>query len=190
MKTFGALFIAPFLALLGIFSIFSSSAEAGVFELGGAFAYNHNAYAGGSETWMRSYTATFGYYFTADSEVEFSYQDSTNEDFEPLVQDITYRDRVYSINFLYHLAEENATFRPFCRAGLGQLNRDMTGWYQGGYTPGGRLDQVTVIGGLGVKAKIVGRFSLKAEVTSYLSGGNISSWKDNITINIGGSFYF
>ena len=176
--------------LVVLLTFFSTEAFAGVFELGGAFAYNHNAYAGGSVTWMRSYSGTFGYYLTADSEVEFSYQDSTNEDYEPSVQDITYRDRVYSINFLYHFMDEASTFRPYSRVGLGQLNRDMTGWYQGGYAPGGRLDQVTVIAGLGLKVKLVGRFSLKAEATTYLSGGAISSWKDNVTINIGGSVYF
>jgi hypothetical protein len=183
MKTFFAILVAAT-------SFFSHAAHAGVFELGGAFAYNHNAYAGGSVTWTRSYSATFGYYLTADSEVEFSYQDSSNEDYEPVVQDITYRDRVYSINFLYHLMDEASSFRPYFRAGLGQLNRDMTGWYEGGYQPGGRLDQVTVIGGLGFKVKIVGRFSLKAEATTYLSGGEVSSWKDNVTVNIGGSIYF
>ncbi len=175
-----------------VFSLtsFSEKAIAGVFELGGAFAYNHNAYAGGSTTWMRSYSGTLGYYLTADSEVEFSYQDSSNEDFEPSVQDITYRDRVYSLNFLYHFADEASVFRPYARVGLGQLNRDMSGWYAGGYAPGGRLDQVTVIAGLGFKVKLVGRLSLKAEATTYLSGGAISSFKDNCTINIGGSVYF
>ena len=171
-------------------TLFSSSAHAGVFELGGTFSYQHNTYAGGTFTWTRMYTASFGYYFTADSEVEFSYQDSTNETYEPSVQDITYRDRVYSFNFLYHLLDEKDWFRPYFRAGLGQLNRDATGWYQGGYSPAGRLDQVTVIAGIGFKAKIVSQFSFKAEATTYLSGGSVSSWKDNIQINIGGSYFF
>jgi len=178
------------ITLMGALLCFTSGAQAGVFELGSAFSYQHNAYAGGSYTWTRSYTASFGYYFTADSEVEFSYQDSTNEEFVPSVQDITYRDRVYSINFLYYVAEDTNRFRPFFRAGLGQLNRDATGSYEGGYSPPGRLDQVTVIGGIGIKAKLGTRFGIKAECVDYLAGGGISSWKDNITINIGGSIYF
>ena len=173
-----------------VLGLFSTSVKAGVFELGGTASYNHNSYNGGTVTWTRSYTANFGYFFTADSELEFSYQDSTNEEKVPGVQDITYRDRVYSINFLYHFFDETSAFRPYLRAGVGQLNRDATGWYQGGYSPAGRLDQVTVIGGIGLKVKIYSRFSLKAEATTYLSGGSISSYRDNVSLNIGGSIYF
>jgi hypothetical protein len=176
--------------IFALLSLYSSEAKAGVFELGGAFSYSHNAYQGGSETWTRSWTGTFGYYFTADSEIEFSYQDSTNNETVPNVQDITYRDRVYSVNFVYYLAEDTSRVRPYVRAGVGQLNRDMSGSYQGGYKPGAALDQLTVIGGIGIKAKLSGRFGLKAEVVDYLAGGGISKWRDNMQVNIGGSLYF
>jgi hypothetical protein len=52
------------------------------------------------------------------------------------------------------------------------------------------LDQVSVIGGLGFKMKISQQLALKAEATSYLTGGSIGSWQDNLTLNIGGAFYF
>jgi len=176
--------------LLGIaMLLLSPASRAGVFELGGEFSYQHNTYNGGAYTWTRSYSATFGYYFTADSEVEFSYQDSMNEEYEPSVQDITYHDRVYSLNYLYHLFDETTPIRPFFRLGAGQLNRDETGWYQGGYSPAGTLDQLTVILGAGVQAKLTGRFALKAEATTYLSGA-LSTWRDNIIVSVGGSFYF
>jgi hypothetical protein len=177
--------------ILGLMTTaFSSRASAGVYELGGQFSYQHNTYNGGAFTYTRMYAANLGYYFTEDSEVEFSYQDSTNEDYQPGVQDITYRDRVYSLNFLYHLFEEKSAIRPYFRVGIGQLNRDQTGTYAGGFQPGGTLDQVTVIGGFGIKAKIIGRFSLKAEATTYLLNGAVSSWRDNLAVSIGGSVYF
>ncbi len=163
---------------------------AGVFETSAGYSVHHSSYNGGSYTTGSSLTGSFGYYFTQDSEVEFSYQDSNTQEFVPSVQDIHYRDRVYSLNLMYHFANEGAPIRPYVRFGVGQLNRDATGSYQGGYSPAGRLDQVTVIGGLGVKAKISTRFGIKAEGTTYLSGGNISTWQDNFNISVGGSFYF
>ncbi len=176
--------------ILSWFFVTSGVAQAGVFELGGGYSYSNNSYNGGSFTSTKSYSTTFGYFFTQDSEVEFMYQDTTNQEFVTNVQDITYRDRVYSVNFLYHFMDEKDAFRPYVRSGVGQLNRDATGSYSGGYAPPGRLDQVTVIGGIGFKAKIIGQFGVKGEAISYLVGGGISTWKDNISINFGGSFYF
>ena len=168
----------------------SSSAFAGVFELGGSYSYSHSTYNGGSYTYMQSWATSLGYYFTEESEVEFSYQDTSNHEFVPGVQDLFYEDRVYSINFLYHFFDDESRFKPYLRTGVGQLNRDATGTYEGGFAPPGRLDQVTVILGAGMKAKISSRLALKGEFTTYLVGGSVSTWKDNVTLNIGGSIYF
>jgi hypothetical protein len=173
-----------------ILLVAGSTANAGVFELGGGYSYRHSSYNNGSFTSTTTWNASFGYFFTQDSQVEFLYSDSSNTDFVTGVQDIHYRDRVYSLNFVYHLLSETAQIRPFFRAGVGQLNRDATGTYTGGFSPPGRLDQVTVVGGFGLKAKISSRLGLRAEMTSYLTGGSVSTWKDNIAVLAGGSFYF
>lgn len=168
-----------------------SNAHAGLFELGGSFSWSRSNYNAGSYTWTRSYGFSIGYYFTQDSELQFSYQDSTTKNYVLNVQDITYRDRVYSINMVYHLLDEDSTFRPYFRLGVGQLNRDATGTYSAaGYSAPGRLDAVSVIGGLGFKLKITQKIALKTEATSYLTGGSIGSWQDNLTFNIGGAYYF
>ncbi len=184
-------FIQGWIAL-GLVLFSGTVAEAGVFEIGAGYSYRHSTYNSGSYTSMKSWNGSLGYYFTQDSEVEFLYSDSTNAEYVPNVQDIQYRDRVYSLNFVYHLFAEGSAFRPFFRAGVGQLNRDATGIYYSttSYSPAGRLDQVTVIGGIGFKAKLSGHFGLKAEVTSYLTGGSISTWQDNVAVSVGGSFYF
>ncbi len=168
----------------------SFDAQAGVFETGTGYSYRQSSYNGGAYTRMKSWNASFGYFFTRDSEVEFVYQDSTTDEFVPNVQDIRYRDRVYSLNLVYHFFSEGDPVRPYVRTGVGQLNRDATGTYTGGFSPAGRLDQVTVIGGLGIKAKIIGQFSIRAEATSYLTGGSIATWQDNIALSVGGAFYF
>lgn len=165
-------------------------AYSGVFEVGSGFSYSHSAYNAGSTSSTRSWNASLGYYFTQDSQVMFSYQDTTTRDYVPNVQDIQYRDRVYSVNLVYHLLGEGSTVRPYLRGGVGQLNRDATGTYQGGFSPPGRLDQVTVIGGLGLRIRITQQVAFKAEATSYLTGGSVSTWQDNFTVNVGGSIYF
>ena len=183
-------------AVLALIFICLGTAEnsfAGVFELGSGWSYRRSSYNSGSYTSMTSWNASLGYFFTQDSEVEFLYQDSSNSEYVPSIQDLQYRDRVYSLNFVYHLLPEGSSFRPFFRAGLGQLNRDATGTYFGGsgsYHPPGRLDQVTVIGGIGFKARLTSQVGLKAEATSYLTGGSISTWQDNVVISVGGSIYF
>ncbi len=177
--------------LLGsIVSFFAWDARAGVFETSLGFSYSRSAYNGGSYSVTQSWNGALGYYLTQDSQVQFSYQDSLNTEFVPNVQDIKYRDRVYSMNFLYHMFSEGSPVRPFLRFGVGQLNRDATGSYQGGYSPPGRLDQVTVISGLGLKVKLSSRFGLRLDGTSYLTGGSIATWKDNFNLSLGGSFYF
>ena len=165
-------------------------ALAGVYELGGSYSYTKSTYNAGSYTWTQKWSGSIGYYFTEDSELEFMYQDSTSKAFTSGYQDITYHDRVYSVNLSYFLFESEAAFRPYFRGGAGQLNRDVTGSYAAGYSPPGRLDEVTVILGAGVKAKLSRIFALKIDADSYLAGGGISTWRDNITLSIGGSFYF
>jgi hypothetical protein len=176
--------------VFAVLMVSGSPAGAGVFETGTGYSYRQSSYNGGAYTRTQAWNASFGYFFTQDSEVEFVYQDSTTHEFVPNVQDIQYRDRVYSLNLVYHFLSESDPVRPFVRTGVGQLNRDATGTYTGGFSPAGRLDQVTVIGGIGMKAKIAGQFSIRAEATSYLTGGSISTWRDNIALMVGGSFYF
>jgi hypothetical protein len=177
-----------FLILFGWLGVIP--AEAGVFETSLGYSYSKSTYNGGSYNSSHSWNGSFGYYFTQDSQVQFSYQDTNTDEFVPNVQDLHYRDRVYSLNFLYHLFSEGSGVRPYLRFGVGQLNRDATGTYQGGFSPPGRLDQVTVIGGLGFKVKISSRIGFKVEGTSYLTGGSIATWKDNFNLSLGGSFYF
>jgi hypothetical protein len=165
-------------------------AEAGVFETSLGYSYSKSTYNGGSFNSSHSWNGAIGYFFTQDSQVQFSYQDTRTAEFVPNVQDLLYRDRVYSLNLMYHLMSEGAPVRPFLRFGVGQLNRDATGSYQGGFSPPGRLDQVTVIGGVGMRVKLSSRFGLKIDGTSYLSGGRVSTWKDNFNLSLGGSFYF
>lgn len=162
---------------------------AGVFEIGSAFAFQRSNFSETSYTWTRRYSFSFGYYFTQDSQVAFVFQDSTTRTFVQQVQDVSFHDQVYSIDLSYYLLKEQDPFRPYFKLGIGQLNRDATGTYEGGYAPPGRVDQITGIIGLGVKLRASERLGFKAEASSYLTGGAIGTWKDNLTFSVGGSFF-
>lgn len=182
-----------YLKLLSLMIVFLTglAAKAGVYELGGSYSWNRSNYNAGSFSKVRSYGLSLGYYFTQDSELQFSYSDSRTDTYVPGVQDTSYHDRVYSLNLLYYLFDDKDSMRPFFRIGVGQLNRDATGTYPAsGFSAPGRLDQVSVIGGIGFKLKLTSQIALKAEATSYLTGGAIGSWQDNLSYSVGGAIYF
>lgn len=180
-----------FILILSLLSFFPFDlAYAGIFELGAGFSLTRSNYGDGAYTSSRRYSFSLGYYFTADSELEFSFQDSVQKTVVPGVQDVTFHDQVYSLDLNYYFLDEAAMFRPFIKGGVGQLNRDATGTYSGGYSPPGRTDQLSAVLGAGVKAKLSQRLGLKAEVNTYLVGAAISTWKDNLALIIGGSLFF
>ncbi len=177
-------------AFLLVFSVLNSdSAQAGAFEVGGGFSLNRSNFANDSFTWTRRYTATIAYYITQDSQIEFMFQDTTTKTFVPGVQNIKFHDTVYSLDFVYYLFG-SSMFSPFFRGGIGQLNRDATGSYEGGYSPPGTVDTVTGILGGGLRVRVSQRVAFKTEVNSYLTGGAIGTWQDNIAFSFGGSFFF
>jgi hypothetical protein len=168
----------------------ANQSQAGVFELGTGFSWQRSNFSNNSFTELKRYTVSLGYYFTEDSEISFSYQDTTTKTFVPSVQDTTFRDQVYSLDLTYLFMDQGDAFRPYVKGGIGQLNRDATGTYSGGFTPPGRTDQITAIVGAGIRARLSSKLGLKVEATSYMVGGSISSWKDNLAISLGGSYFF
>ncbi len=182
-------FIYRFL-LLSSFIFIPHQTYAGIFEIGAGFSINRSNYNDGSYTWTRRYSASFGYFFTQDSELEFSFQDSITRTVVTGVQDVSFHDQVYSLDLNYHFLDEASMVRPFVKGGVGQLNRDATGTYSGGYSPPGRTDQISAVLGAGMKVKFSQRLGFKAEVNTYLLGGAISTWKDNLALMLGGSFFF
>ena len=164
--------------------------HAGLFELGSGFALNRSNYEDGSYTWTRRYSFSFGYYFTQDSELEFTFQDSVTRTVVTGVQDVSFHDQVFSLDLNYYFLDEEAMFRPFVKGGVAQLNRDATGSYSGGYRPPGRTDQLSAILGAGAKVKLNQHLGLKAEFSTYLTGASIATWKDNLALMLGISFFF
>jgi hypothetical protein len=171
--------------------MYSAVANAGYFELSSGFSFNKTDYGSGNFSWTRRYGANFGYNFWDTSEIELSFQDSVVRTMITGYEDTTFHDQVYSLNWVQSLAPKDSLFQPFIKAGIGQLNRDASGMYYAlGVAPPSTEDTVTGILGAGLKIHLTRSFGLRGEATSYLTNGRISTWKDNIGVTAGLSFYF
>ena len=183
MKYFGIL-------LLLVSVLAPEDSHAGLFELSGSFSFNRTNYSSESFAWNRRWSGGIAYHFSDRSGVEASFQSIVSRVLISGVQDTTFNDKIYSINWVQSILGKRYMFQPYFKVGLGQLNRDATGSYSGGGSPPRQLDSLTVILALGTKLFVTKRIAIKGEATSYISGGSIGTWKDNISINFGASVYF
>ena len=178
------------LGLIGCTILVPWKAAAGVFELSAGFNYNRRNYAEGSFTLLRRYGGSFGYRFTERSGIEFGFQDAVDHTLIEGYQDLTTHDRVYSISWVQELLGKESAFQPYFKVGVGQLNRDTSGAYANGASPALVVDSLTGVLGAGARIMITRTFAIRSEVTTYLTGGAISTWKDDVAFSIGFSFIF
>lgn len=185
-----------FIGLLAIFLVTAIPlmiplrAAAGVFELSGGLSINKTTYGEGSFSWTRRYVASVAYYLTERSSIEVAFQDSISRNNIPGIEETTFHDRVYSANWVQHITGKDFPVQPYFKLGIGQLNRDATGYYAGGGKPPQRFDSLTTIAGLGLKVYLTKSLALRGEATTYLTGARIKTWKDNAGATAGLSFFF
>lgn len=165
-------------------------AAAGVFETSAGFSFNKTSYGDNSYSWSRRYSASIAYYFTEISSIELAYQDAYSRNKILGLEDTSFHDKIYSANWVQHFTGRDFPIQPYIKLGIGQLNRDAAGTYATGGNPPQQEDSVTGILGAGLKIYITKGFGLRGEATSYLTGGKLGSWKDNISATAGISVYF
>lgn len=166
------------------------NAWGGAVELSAGFSFNRSNYTQTNYTWSRKWLASVGYYFSERSQVEFAIQDIVDRTKISSYEDITLHDQIYSVSWVQALLSKNAPFQPYIKLGVGQLNRDASGTYADGSAPPLRIDSVTGVLGAGTKIYLTRTFALRAEAVSYLAGGSIRNWKNNVALNFGASYYF
>lgn len=163
---------------------------AGVFEVAYSFGFNRTTYSEESFAWNRRQSVAFGYHFTDVSGIEFAFQDITSRTLILGFQDTTLHDQIYSVNWVQALAGRNAVFQPYLKLGFGQLNRNASGNYLGVVAVPTQVDSITVVMSAGIRIAVFRNTGLKLEATSYLEGGSIRTWKDNVAGALGLSIYF
>ena len=164
-------------------------AHAGMFELSGSFSYSESKFGATSSQSTRRWGASIGYYFLALSEIELAIQDVMYRTRVSTTEDTTYHDKIYSANWVQSLAPRSYPVQPYLKVGVGQLNRDSSGSDVGTTVPA-IYDSLTAIMGAGLRITIIRSISLKVEATTYLTGGLLSTWKNNSSIAGGVSVFF
>ena len=176
-------------AVLAVF--FSiASAEAGMFEISLGGSFNHSTYTDGNFSWSRRWGATFGYHLSEFSEIELAFQDIVDRTKIEGYEDTTFHDEIYGANWVQSLFGKNSEFQPYVKAGVGQLNRSASGTYASGGSPPIIFDSLTGILGAGLRIHLVRGFAIRAEGTTYLTGANINTWRDNFALTVGLSLLF
>lgn len=178
------------LLLFGFICLCTQTSFAGVVELSGTFSYSHSDYGNSNYAWSRRWGFSFGYYFLSLSELEFSVQDILYRTNISDVQDTTFHDQIYSVDWVQSLLPKKSDFQPYLKVGIGELRRKASGTQDGEPTPELEYNRLTMVSGVGLKVFFFDSLSLKMEATTYLVDGSISSSKNNFSINGGISVYF
>lgn len=163
---------------------------AGLWEVSFGFSFSRKNYSASDFNWTRRWGASIGYMFLNRSEIELAYQNVVDRRFIKDYEDTTSYDQVYSVNWVQNIFSKESAVQPYFKAGVGQINRKNTGSYANGYAPPREVDAVTVVLGAGLRIFLTRGLALRAEATSYLTGGKVSSWQDNISTTVGASLYF
>jgi len=157
------------------------------FEFSTGFSFNRTNYSEGNFSWTRRYGGTIGYRLSLLSSIEFSFQQVVDRTKIVGFEDTTFTDDIYSLNWIQNLFTL-AAIQPYFKVGAGQLNRLATGTYANGSSPNPQTDSLTAVLGLGTRIYVTRSFAIRAEVTSYLTGGSIRTYKDNVGMTLGASF--
>ncbi len=178
-----------FLSIL-CFGLTSQVASAGQWESSIGFNYTKSQYPNDSYSFERRYGFSFGYGFSDSSTVEFSYQKSFTRNHITGFEDSTFEDTVLSVNWLQYIFGKQYVFQPYFKIGVGQLNRDASSTNGSGQVQEFKQDSVTGVIGVGFRYYLTKTFAIRTELTSYLSGGHLGSYKDNIAASFGISMVF
>ncbi len=165
-------------------------AHAGVMEFSVGGSYSRTNYGAAGYSWTRRVGTSLGYYFLELTQLEFSVDDTIERSEIKDYQNTTFHSRTFGVNLVQQILGRQSFFQPFLKVGVGQLNREGSGTYAGGGSPNAIVDSVSGIVGAGMKLYITRTISIRAEATSYLQGGDINKWRDNISVSTGLSFMF
>jgi hypothetical protein len=189
------------LLVLALPSVARAGWEASVGASWSETTYTDPSYTGYS--WTRHWSAGFGYRFSDLSEIEVSYQDSFDRINIANVEDTSLHDVTYGVNWVQNLLGRGFAVQPYVKAGLGELNRDLSSVVQQQIGPPQATvlseDQVTCILGVGLRLYLTRTLAIRGEATTFVtsdpSGQNggilyFPTWKDNISATVGISYMF
>jgi hypothetical protein len=187
-----------FLALLAFLPTTSLAAAV---EISGMLALSKSDFADGYRSDTRRYTGSIALKFTQVSAFELEYTDSTTKTSFPTTlgglvlratnQAVTYRDQVYSFNWVQNLVSTKWIIQPYFVVGGGRMVRKVTV-----ELPEYAYRQETVqnvtsgTGGFGLRIFLTKSLAFKAEAKTYVPNFQFSKWKENQMVSLGLSWAF
>ncbi len=186
----GALTAVHIAAIAFTMSLLPWGALAGAVEVSMGFSYNQTRYSETSYSWTRRWGGSFGYHLTEKTEIELAFQDVFDRSLITGYEDTTFHDQIYSANWVQALTSKSVPIQPYFKVGIGQLNREAHGTYASGASPPAIMDSLTGIVGGGMRIYFTRTFAIRSELTSYMTGGSIRTYKDNTAVSFGLSLSF
>lgn len=192
--------LALTLTALALGVLLSAPARAAVVELSATGAYS-KAKFDDYDTTQRRYTGSIDFKFTSVSALQFEYTDSQTKanslvdagiiDPNYITKAETYRDKIYSFNWVQNLVPSSWILQPYFVVGGGKIRR-----YRSIEYPAlklkyeARQSETTGVGGVGVRLFFLKNLALKGELKTYVPKFRYSQWRDNQMMSVGFSWLF
>ncbi len=177
-------------------------ARGAVIELSGMVAYNKAQYSDGYKSFQRRYTGSVDFKFTQVSALQFEYTDSITKvsylaDLSNILPGLstpeatTYKDKIYSFNWVQNLVPSRWLIQPYIVFGGGKMRRfiireyPVLGIYQSVVQ-----SVATGTGGIGLRIFLTKNMAIKGEIKTYVPRFKFSLWKENQLFSAGLSWVF
>jgi len=154
-------------------------------ELGLSGMFFTKDFGNQTKLWQRNYSFAVGYFLLSGSEIETHWSDILSRNTFLGSSESSYHDQISSLNWVQSLTGRNWTFQPFVKIGFGLVLRDVSGSIDGVVLPPARLSTHVALAGLGFRSYLSSVLALKVEAISYLVGGVLATWQNNLYFQAG-----
>ena len=170
-------------------------------EISGMLAYSTSDFDDGYHSLQRRYTAQLDFKFTPVSALEFEYTDSITKISYPTTlggylllptrQATTYKDKIYSFNWVQNIVPSKWILQPYFVIGGGRMTRVVTVELPDiPYRQESSQNVTTGTGGLGVRLFFTRSMAVKAEAKTYVPNFQFAKWKETQMLSVGVSWTF
>jgi hypothetical protein len=175
-------------------------ARAAVVEISAMAAYSSSKFNNNYTSEMHRYTGMFDLKFTAVSAIEFEYTDENTSYSYPsdlgmlskaTQEQTSYRDTIYSLNWVQNLVSAKYILQPYFVIGGGRMTRKYTmSLPEFGFGQTTTQNVFTGTGGVGLRIFLTRSMAIKGEVKTYVPNFQFTKWKDNQALSLGLSWAF
>lgn len=189
-------FLGLFLCLLT-----PGMAAAATVEISAMLALTKSEFSDGYKSESRRYTGSIDFKFTAVSAFELEYTDSTTKTsftttlggllLRPTRQEVTYKDQIYSFNWVQNLVSSKWIIQPYFVIGGGRMVRKVTiSLPEVPYSQNTTQNVTQGTGGVGLRIFLTKAMAIKAEARTYVPDFKFDKWKETQMMSVGLSWMF